>query len=105
MSQETIQQPKPVPEPRIPLLSPQLSSYFIAGGVAGAASRTVVSPLERLKIIQYAPTAIWTIRALTYCQGRSSLAEVPKDSIKAYGKASAECGERRVSRGLCVVMV
>ncbi|EIW63075.1 mitochondrial carrier [Trametes versicolor FP-101664 SS1] len=33
-------------------LSPQLSSYFIAGGVAGAASRTVVSPLERLKIIQ-----------------------------------------------------
>ena len=35
-----------------PWLSPQLSSYFIAGGVAGAASRTVVSPLERLKIIQ-----------------------------------------------------
>ncbi|KAI0674980.1 mitochondrial carrier [Trametes maxima] len=33
-------------------ISPQLSSYFIAGGVAGAASRTVVSPLERLKIIQ-----------------------------------------------------
>ncbi|KAI0041003.1 mitochondrial carrier [Auriscalpium vulgare] len=35
-----------------PLISPQVSSYFIAGGVAGAASRTVVSPLERLKIIQ-----------------------------------------------------
>ena len=33
-------------------VSPQVSSYFIAGGVAGAASRTVVSPLERLKIIQ-----------------------------------------------------
>jgi solute carrier family 25 phosphate transporter 23/24/25/41 len=32
-------------------LSPEMSSYFIAGGVAGAASRTVVSPLERLKII------------------------------------------------------
>lgn len=28
-----------------------LVSYFIAGGAAGAASRTVVSPLERLKII------------------------------------------------------
>ncbi|KAI0793249.1 mitochondrial carrier domain-containing protein [Abortiporus biennis] len=32
--------------------SPQVTSYFIAGGCAGAASRTVVSPLERLKIIQ-----------------------------------------------------
>ncbi|KAF7965422.1 hypothetical protein HWV62_43658 [Athelia sp. TMB] len=34
------------------LFSPDVSSYFIAGGAAGAASRTVVSPLERLKIIQ-----------------------------------------------------
>lgn len=34
------------------LLSPQITAYFIAGGCAGAASRTVVSPLERLKIIQ-----------------------------------------------------
>jgi len=39
-------------KPAVPFLSPQLSSYFIAGGLAGAASRTVVSPLERLKIIQ-----------------------------------------------------
>ncbi|PWN30503.1 mitochondrial carrier [Jaminaea rosea] len=31
--------------------SAYLVSYFIAGGAAGAASRTVVSPLERLKII------------------------------------------------------
>ncbi|CAD6939863.1 unnamed protein product [Tilletia controversa] len=29
-----------------------MMSYFIAGGLAGAASRTVVSPLERLKILQ-----------------------------------------------------
>ena len=104
MSQEAIQQPKSVPEPRVPLLSPQLSSYFIAGGLAGAASRTVVSPLERLKIIQYAPNAISTIRALTYSQDRSSLAGIPRASIKVYGKASLECGERRVSRVLCVVM-
>ena len=39
-------------KPLIPFLSAQIASYFIAGGVAGAASRTVVSPLERLKIIQ-----------------------------------------------------
>ncbi|KAI9572034.1 mitochondrial carrier domain-containing protein [Boletus coccyginus] len=32
--------------------SPELLCYFVAGGVAGATSRTVVSPLERLKIIQ-----------------------------------------------------
>ncbi|PFH53740.1 hypothetical protein AMATHDRAFT_83675 [Amanita thiersii Skay4041] len=32
--------------------TPEIVSYFIAGGCAGAASRTVVSPLERLKIIQ-----------------------------------------------------
>jgi solute carrier family 25 phosphate transporter 23/24/25/41 len=34
------------------ILDPHVSSYFIAGGLAGAASRTVVSPLERIKIIQ-----------------------------------------------------
>ncbi|KAF8198133.1 mitochondrial carrier domain-containing protein [Pholiota molesta] len=33
-------------------VSPEVASYFVAGGCAGAASRTVVSPLERLKIIQ-----------------------------------------------------
>ncbi|KAF8658270.1 hypothetical protein AX16_002046 [Volvariella volvacea WC 439] len=33
-------------------LTPEIATYFVAGGCAGAASRTVVSPLERLKIIQ-----------------------------------------------------
>ncbi|KAI5825665.1 mitochondrial carrier [Schizophyllum commune Tattone D] len=33
-------------------ISPEAMVYFFAGGCAGAASRTVVSPLERLKIIQ-----------------------------------------------------
>lgn len=64
-SQQTAQQQQhtkaaDVPVPSSPvetkrLVSPQVSSYFIAGGIAGAASRTVVSPLERIKIIQYAP--------------------------------------------------
>jgi len=39
-------------EKKPPLFSSHLAAYFIAGGAAGATSRTVVSPLERLKIIQ-----------------------------------------------------
>ncbi|KAG6828690.1 hypothetical protein H0H92_007052 [Tricholoma furcatifolium] len=50
-TEETVmQQPK---EPFLnTFLTPEIVSFFIAGGCAGAASRTVVSPLERLKIIQ-----------------------------------------------------
>lgn len=45
--------PSPPPSPSKTSFYDQdkLLSYFIAGGAAGAASRTVVSPLERLKII------------------------------------------------------
>jgi len=42
----------PQPMKRNVFFTPEVTSYFIAGGCAGAASRTVVSPLERLKIIQ-----------------------------------------------------
>ncbi|EAU91139.1 hypothetical protein CC1G_03307 [Coprinopsis cinerea okayama7 len=48
---DTVLDTPPAPK-TVLFLSPQVASYFIAGGCAGAASRTVVSPLERLKIIQ-----------------------------------------------------
>ncbi|KAI5453993.1 hypothetical protein NCC49_004986 [Naganishia albida] len=47
-------------------------TYFLAGGMAGAASRTVVSPLERLKII-------------LQVQPRDSTTGKLKSSGKAYG--------------------
>ncbi|KAG1735101.1 mitochondrial carrier domain-containing protein [Suillus paluster] len=58
-SQSSETQPKPITNgmaavnaQKRTFLVPELASYFVAGGAAGAASRTVVSPLERLKIIQ-----------------------------------------------------
>ncbi|TFK74067.1 mitochondrial carrier [Pluteus cervinus] len=57
-----LQDNKPKSTTFLYFLSPEVASYFVArnfrtnvfaaGGFAGAASRTVVSPLERLKIIQ-----------------------------------------------------
>jgi len=52
------------------VFNPQISTYFIAGGVAGAASRTVVSPLERIKIIQ-------SVFLLGCCLGTRSLMHHP----------------------------
>ncbi|KAJ8495394.1 hypothetical protein ONZ45_g12879 [Pleurotus djamor] len=51
-SQTSSPPPVVVVEKRYTFFTPEVTSYFIAGGCAGAASRTVVSPLERLKIIQ-----------------------------------------------------
>ena len=45
-------------------VSPQILSYLGAGGIAGAASRTVVSPLERIKIIQ---SVIYSFFVKNYC--------------------------------------
>lgn len=85
-------------------LSPQISSYFIAGGVAGAASRTVVSPLERLKIIQWV-TAINNNRALNAHRinpGKCNRTRRTRRT-RAYGAASCACGTRRGSRASCGV--
>ncbi|KAI0330140.1 mitochondrial carrier [Cubamyces sp. BRFM 1775] len=64
-------------------LSPQLSSYFIAGGIAGAASRTVVSPLERLKIIQYVSSLSSSLQLLTDCLFASMQVQ-PSSSDRQY---------------------
>ncbi|KIM23813.1 hypothetical protein M408DRAFT_76951 [Serendipita vermifera MAFF 305830] len=48
----TSKKPSPQEHQFVSLLSTQSLIAFIAGGTAGAASRTLVSPLERLKIIQ-----------------------------------------------------
>ena len=64
-------------------LSPQLSSYFIAGGIAGAASRTVVSPLERLKIIQYVSSLSSSLQLLTDCLFASRQVQ-PSSSDRQY---------------------
>lgn len=54
------------------VLSPQVSTYFIAGGVAGATSRTVVSPLERIKIIQSVGTRGSTVTRITYLSSQQT---------------------------------
>ncbi len=58
-------------EKKPPLFSSHLAAYFIAGGAAGATSRTVVSPLERLKIIQCVYIATPYIGAPVANLGRS----------------------------------
>jgi hypothetical protein len=81
--------------------NPQVS-YFIAGGVAGATSRTVVSPLERLKIIQsvlrqWAVMASLSLNMHVEKTDRYSH-EHQIHNIKAYGEALSEFGGKKVLR-------
>ena len=90
--------PKP---PSEPWLSSQVSSYFIAGGIAGAASRTVVSPLERLKIIQYVSQRRPISGSLTVGLVDRSNQGILAGSTRECGGVSFACGKRRGSRGSC----
>jgi len=75
-----------------------VSSYFVAGGIAGAASRTVVSPLERLKIIQYV-SLLWSrVSSLTAALIDKFSLDIPASSTRECGKVSFACGGRKVSR-------
>ena len=92
--------PAPKP-PSEPWLSPQVASYFIAGGIAGAASRTVVSPLERLKIIQYVSQRNPISGSLTVALVDRSNQGILASSTRECGEVSFACGKRRGSRGSC----
>ncbi len=96
--QERVQEKKQI----VSWLSPQLSSYFIAGGVAGAASRTVVSPLERLKIIQSVGTShLPALLLMSSCKLVGKYNPFPPTSnTRVYGQVLSACGERRVSRDI-----
>jgi len=86
--------------------SPEISSYFIAGGVAGAASRTVVSPLERLKIIQsvFIADLIVTQTDWEISTDKSSHRALIYNT-RGFGEVLFECGGKKDSRVICEEML
>jgi hypothetical protein len=85
--------------------SPEISSYFIAGGVAGAASRTVVSPLERLKIIQSVFIADPIVQTDSGNSTDKSSHRALICNTRAFGEALFECGGKKDSRVICEEML
>ncbi len=80
-------------------------SFFIylAGGFAGATSRTVVSPLERLKIIQYVYSfnlSIFFGFLIGFLLDKCNR-EVRIHLITVFGIVSYVCGVRKGSEGSC----
>ena len=77
----------------------------IAGGCAGAASRTVVSPLERLKIIQSDATtfilavSLETKRFFYFFADKYNHGDLNRN-IRVFGGVCRECGRRRALKDL-----
>jgi hypothetical protein len=88
--------------------SPDISSYFIAGGMAGATSRTVVSPLERLKIIQ---SVSFADPFVTQADSENSTSLTDKSShrtliysTRGFGEVLFEYGGKRDLEATCEEM-
>lgn len=66
--------------------------YFLAGGIAGAVSRTVTAPLDRLKVYLIAQTTPGGAKITAPVRGASALIQAIKELWRAGGVRSLFAG-------------